>query len=110
MSTENWREAYSQKSFDKKETFKLPTGSKEIMFDCDKPKEWTDVSVMPEKEFFIFDIIVDSTPYAWFVNKKTFAIMNGIVGMGEPLKGRRAVVTRTGEKRLTKWSIVPIEN
>lgn len=99
----DWREdIVEKKEYPKVESFKLKSGSSEITF-IDEGWEW--FSQQDNKNYIIFKVQKDGDIVRpWFVNKENIPLLRELKAIGK-LSGRRAVLSRTGERRATRWSV-----
>lgn len=103
----DWRDKIEEKKFEKVESFKLKQGSKTVRF-IDEGWPW--FSQTDNKDYVIFKVSAegDDKIRPFFVNAKNTPFLAKIKALG-PLKGKLVTLTRTGERKQTRWDVSQIE-
>jgi len=103
----DWRDKIVEKPhYEKVESFKLKQGSATVRF-LTEGLEW--FSQTDNKTYIIFKVQKEGDIIRpFFVNEKNTPFLGKIKALGE-LKGRLVTLTRTGERKATRWDVSPIE-
>ena len=101
---EDWRnEVEEEKKYPKVESFKLKNGSASVIFKTEGMM-WYDQA--NGKEYVIFKVQKEGDIVRpFFVNKENHPFLRQLKSFGE-LSGKQIVLSRTGERRATRWSAV----
>lgn len=99
---DDWRnEVEEEKKYEKIESFKLKSGSATVTFKTEGLK-W--FSQQDNKEYVIFKVQKDGDIVRpFFVNAENHPFLRQIKSFGQ-LTDRQIVLSRTGERRATRWS------
>lgn len=102
----DWRDKIEDKKYEKVESFKLKSGSKTVRF---VDEGWPWFSQSDNKDYVIFKVHGEGDIIRpFFVNAKNTPFLAKIKALGE-LKGKLVTLTRTGERKQTRWDVSPIE-
>ena len=101
----DWRDKVENK-YEKVESFKLKQGSATVRF-IDEGWPW--FSQADNKDYIIFKVQKEGDIIRpFFVNAKNHPFLLKIKALGS-LKGRLVTLTRTGERKATRWDVSPVE-
>lgn len=101
---EDWRDDFVEfKKYDKVKSYKLKNGSETVTFKSEG-FEW--FSQLDNKIYVIFKVQKEGDIVRpFFVNKQSRSFLVKLKSFGE-LTGKQIVLSRTGERRATRWSAV----
>lgn len=100
---DDWRNEVEQNNYQKVESFKLKSGSASVTFKTEGMM-WYDQA--NGKEYVIFKVQKEGDIVRpFFVNKENHPFLRQLKSFGQ-LTNKQIVLTRTGERRATRWSAI----